>query len=63
MESVNGYIQGVGAVITRKPLRSVPYHYQDDSKTFEHIDKRVAFFHSYFFMRQKYILFLILQNN
>ena len=39
MESVNGYIQGVGAVITRKPLRSVPYHYQDDSKTFEHIDK------------------------
>lgn len=48
MKSVDSGIERLTAVIARKPLTGVPYHYQNDGKTFEYIDERIAFFHNKF---------------
>ena len=44
MKSVDSSIERLTAVIARKPLTGVPYYYQNDGKTFEYINERIAFF-------------------
>ena len=46
MKSVDSGIEWLATVIARKPLTGVPYHYQNDGKTFEYIDERIALFHN-----------------
>ena len=46
MKSIDSGIERLTAVIARKPLTGVPYHYQNDGKTFEYINEMIAFFNN-----------------